>query len=77
MKIHIRKAVICMVLMVYHTFCLAQSFAPKLLSMQDVVGLAQENSISAMTNRNMFLSSYWSYRSFKAELLPSLNLSGN
>ena len=45
------------------------------LTMQDVVALAQDNSIAAMSNRNMFASAYWSHRSYKAELLPSLNLS--
>lgn len=47
------------------------------LTMQDVVALAQDNSIAAMSNRNMFASAYWSHRSYKAELLPSLNLSAS
>ncbi len=50
---------------------------PRILSMEDVIRLAQENSISAMTNRNIFAASYWQYRSFKAQYLPSLNLNGN
>ena len=57
--------------------CNAQVIGPRTLTMQDVVRLAQENSISAMSNRNSFEASYWSYRSYKAELLPSLNLSAN
>ena len=47
------------------------------LTMQDVVALAQDNSIAAMSNRNRFASAYWSHRSYKAELLPSLNLSAS
>ena len=50
---------------------------PRILSMEDVIRLAQENSISAMTNRNMFAASYWQYRSFRAQYLPSLNLNGS
>lgn len=50
---------------------------PRILSMEDVIRLAQENFISAMTNRNIFAASYWQYRSFKAQYLPSLNLNGN
>ncbi len=50
---------------------------PRLLSMEAVIRLAQENSISAMTNRNIFAASYWQYRSFRAQYLPSLNLNGN
>ena len=57
--------------------CGAQVIGPRTLNMQQVVQLAQENSISAMSNRNTFAAQYWSYRSYKAELLPSLNLSAN
>lgn len=55
----------------------AQVIGPRMLTMQQVVSLAQENSISAMTSRNTFASQYWSYRSYKSELLPSLNLSAS
>ena len=61
----------------YHGACVAQIIKPCTLSMQQVVWLAQENSISAMSNRNNFAASYWSYRSYRAQLLPSLNLSAN
>ena len=57
--------------------CGAQVIAPRTLNMEQVVELAQEHSIAAMSNRNTFASRYWSYRSFKAELLPSLNLSAD
>ena len=57
--------------------CGAQVVGPRTLNMQQVVQLAQENSISAMSNRNSFASQYWSYRSYRAELLPLLNLSAN
>lgn len=60
-----------------HTVCSAQVIGPRTLTMQQVVQLAQENSISAMSNRNTFAAQYWSYRSYKAELRPSLNLSAN
>ena len=55
----------------------SQVIVPRTLNMQQVVQLAQENSIPAMSNRNSFAARYWSYRSYKAELLPSLNLSAN
>lgn len=54
--------------------CGAQVIAPRTLNMQQVVELAQENSISAMSNRNNFAASYWSFRSYRAQLLPSLSL---
>ena len=57
--------------------CGAQVIVPRTLNMQQVVELAQENSIASMSNRNTFVSRYWSYRSYKAEMLPSLNLSAD
>ena len=53
------------------TFCKAQQ-----LSMRDAIGLAQQQSYEAMVARLSFMSQYWSYRSFRAELLPAVNLSG-
>jgi len=53
----------------------AQIVGPRTLNMQQVVQLAQEHSISSMSNRNSFVASYWSFRSYKAQFLPSLNLS--
>ena len=55
----------------------AQIIGPRTLSMQQVVELAQEHSIAAMSNRNNFAASYWSFRSYRAQLLPSLNLSAS
>lgn len=55
-------------------FCLcsnAQQF-----TMRDVINLAQQQSYDAMVARLNFMSQYWSYRSFRAELLPAVNLSG-
>lgn len=54
-----------------------QVIVPRVLTMQDVVSLAQENSISAMNTRNNYVAQYWNYRSFRAELLPSLRLNAN
>lgn len=46
------------------------------LSLANAVRIAQQNSYDATLARYSFLASYWTYRSFKAELLPSVNLSG-
>ena len=47
------------------------------LTLDEVISQAQSQSIAAMTAKYTFLSSYWSYRSYKASRLPSLNFSGN
>lgn len=47
------------------------------LTLNEVIAQAQSQSISALTAKYTFLSSYWQFRSFKASRLPSLNLTGD
>ncbi len=47
------------------------------LSLYDAIEIAQAQSYDAMVARLNFMSQYWSHRSYKAEFLPSINLSGN
>lgn len=44
------------------------------LSLSDVIELASQQSLDAFRNKNMFRASYWEYRYFKADRLPSLTL---
>lgn len=46
------------------------------LSLADAIEMAKRNSYAAQVARYSFLGQYWNYRSYRAELLPSLNLSG-
>ena len=46
------------------------------VSLPNAIRIAQQNSYDATLARFSFLASYWNYRSFKAELLPAINLSG-
>lgn len=46
------------------------------LTLADAIDIAQHQSYDAMVARLNFMSQYWSYRSYRAELLPSINLSG-
>jgi hypothetical protein len=55
--------------------CGTQVIGLRTLTIQELVRLTQENSISAISNRNTFAASYWSSRSYMAQLLPLLNLS--
>lgn len=45
------------------------------LSLEEVVKIAAQKSLDAFRNKNMYLTSYWEYRYYKADKLPSLNLS--
>ncbi len=44
------------------------------LDLQAVVDMANSSSLSAFRAKNMYLASYWEYRAFKANRLPSLSL---
>lgn len=44
------------------------------MTLEEVVRLAKEQSVDALVAKHQFLAAYWEYRSFKANLLPSLNL---
>ncbi len=75
-KIVVLTIVLC-VLWPFVNNAKAQSLLSNILSMEDVVRLAQDNSIMGMAYKNLYLSSYWSFRSYQAEYRPSLNLSSN
>lgn len=75
---NMKRALICLgVSLSISLVTAAQDALTRVLSMSDVIRLAQENSVSGRSYRNMYLSSYWSFRSFKADYLPSLSLSAN
>lgn len=46
------------------------------LTLTNAIKIAQENSLDAQIVRFSFMSKYWQYRSFKAQLKPSVNLGG-
>lgn len=43
-------------------------------TLEDVIVLAQSKSLAALVAKYSLISSYWQYRSYKAQFLPSLNL---
>lgn len=45
------------------------------LTLEEVIQLAHDNSLQAVLAKHQFRDSYWSYRTYKAEFLPSLSLS--
>lgn len=46
----------------------------KLLTLDDVIRIASQQSLDAFRNENMYMANYWQYRYFKADRLPSLIL---
>lgn len=47
------------------------------LTLAEVIKLAEEQSPNALMAKHRFRASYWQYRSFVADYLPSLSLTGN
>jgi outer membrane protein TolC len=47
------------------------------LTLQEVIGIASSQSIDAFRQKNMYLSSYWGYKYYKADRLPSLSINSN
>lgn len=64
-------------LLIVSSICSLYGQRHEVLTMEETIKRAQVFSIDAMVAKNTFISNYWSYRSFKAEQLPSLNLSAN
>ncbi len=54
----------------------AQSSYRGRLSLEEAIAIAHQSSPSAQMAELSFMSQYWSFRSYKAELLPSINLNG-
>jgi len=48
----------------------------KVLSLEDVLQIAKEQSPDALISRHQFKGSYWEFRSYKASQLPSLSFEG-
>jgi outer membrane protein TolC len=46
----------------------------KLMTLEDVIETASQQSLDAFINENMYLSSYWEFRYYKADKLPELTL---
>jgi len=44
------------------------------LTLEQTIAIASDSSLQAFVSKNLYLSSYWQYKTFKAARLPSLSL---
>jgi len=58
------------------TFNVSYSQEAKKLTLDEVSELSEEQSLQGILAKHMFRASYWEFRTFKAEYLPSLTLTG-
>lgn len=72
-----RKIVFCCIVVVIGFGSVSKLYGQVdslVLDLQRVVDLANKESLSAYRAKNVYLSNYWEYRTFKANRLPSLGL---
>lgn len=67
-----QRTLLMVFLWMWNSFAIGQQ-----LSLTSAIQIAQQQSYDAMVARLSFMSQYWSYMSFRAEMLPAVNLSGN
>lgn len=67
-----KYALVIMVFALLGTNVMAQQ-----MTLEEAIATARERSAEAVAARSNFVSSYWSYRTYLADRLPSLNLYGN
>lgn len=69
------KVLITTLFLGYSSCLVAQTPAEKVAySLEDIIQLAKDQSPDAMRAKHSFRASYWEYRTYKADLLPSLSL---
>lgn len=64
--------IICVVLLLWCANGLAGAQDTLRLTLHQAIGIAQERSPEAIAARHSFRAAYWNWRSFRANLLPSL-----
>ena len=47
------------------------------LTLDDALKLARQQSLQAFLNKHYYMADYWAYRSYMADLMPSVNLRAN
>ena len=68
-----KKALVLVVFMLLHQLaCFSQESIR--LTLHDALSLAQEQSLQAFLNKHYYMTDYWAYRSFQADMLPSVSL---
>lgn len=75
MMIRLRSTIVAIALFIISW---DSSYAQKIklrISLGEAIEIAKDQSPSALVAKHNFLASYWQFRAFRAQLLPSLNLS--
>ena len=66
-----------LLLTIFLTISAVSAYAQDRMTLSEAIRTARTNSVEALETRQAFISTYWAYRSYKANRLPGVNLSGN
>ncbi len=66
-----------LLLTIFLTVSAVSAYAQDRMTLSEAIRTARTNSVEALETRQAFISTYWAYRSYKANRLPGVNLNGN
>lgn len=66
-----------LLLTIFLTISAVSAYAQERMTLSEAIRTARTNSVEALETRQAFISTYWAYRSYKANRLPGVNLNGN
>ena len=66
-----------LLLTIFLTISAVSAYAQDRMTLSEAIRTARTNSVEALETRQAFISTYWAYRSYKANRLPGVNLNGN
>lgn len=66
-----------LLLTIFLTVAAVSAYAQDRMTLSEAIRTARTNSVEALETRQAFISTYWAYRSYKANRLPGVNLKGN
>jgi len=69
-----KKIVIILSIIALSAFDVSAQQKVLTLTLEQTIALASDSSLQAFVSKNLYLSSYWQYKSYKAARLPSLTL---
>lgn len=69
-----KKVIIVLSIIILSVFSISAQQKALMLTLEQTIAIASDSSLQAFVSKNLYLSSYWQYKSYKAARLPSLSL---
>ncbi len=69
-----KNTIIVLIIIILSVFSITAQQRELILTLEQTIAIASDSSLQAFVSKNLYLSSYWQYKSYKAARLPSLSL---